>query len=96
MKSTTQNGLWKVEFGELGATLKALQDHGVTPGHLARPCQARLRQAGGGVHAPRRSQRLHFLSVAGLGFEPRLKASKASVLPLDDPAMLNIARRILN
>lgn len=36
MKSTTQSGLWKVEFGELGATLKALQDHGVTPDHLAR------------------------------------------------------------
>ena len=27
------------------------------------------------------------LSAAGLGVEPRLKASKASVLPLDDPAM---------
>lgn len=36
MKSTTQSGLWKVEFGELGATLKVLQDHGVTSGHLAR------------------------------------------------------------
>ena len=36
MKSTIQSGLWKVEFGELGATLKALQDHGVTPDHLAR------------------------------------------------------------
>ncbi|QQG45422.1 MAG: hypothetical protein HYW89_00595 [Candidatus Sungiibacteriota bacterium] len=36
MKSTTQSGLWKVEFGELGATLKVLQDHGVTPDHLAR------------------------------------------------------------
>ncbi len=38
MKSTTTNndGLWKLEFGELGATLKALQDQGVTPDHLAR------------------------------------------------------------
>lgn len=36
MTSTTQSGLWKVEFGELGATLKMLQDHGVTPDHLAR------------------------------------------------------------
>jgi hypothetical protein len=36
MKSTTNEGLWKVEFGELGATLKALQNHGVTPDHLAR------------------------------------------------------------
>lgn len=36
MKSTTQSGLWKVEFGELGATLKVLQDHGITPDHLAR------------------------------------------------------------
>ena len=36
MKSTTQSGLWKVEFGELGATLKVLQDHGVTHDHLAR------------------------------------------------------------
>jgi len=36
MKSTTQSDLWKVEFGELGATLKVLQDHGVTPDHLAR------------------------------------------------------------
>lgn len=36
MKSTTQSGLWTVEFGELGATLKVLQDYGVTPDHLAR------------------------------------------------------------
>lgn len=36
MKSTTNDGLWTVEFGELGATLKALQNHGVTPDHLAR------------------------------------------------------------
>ena len=29
------------------------------------------------------------LTVAGgLGFEPKLKASKASVLPLDDPPMI--------
>jgi hypothetical protein len=27
--------------------------------------------------------------VRGLGFEPRLKASKASVLPLDDPRMFS-------
>lgn len=36
MKSTTQSCLWTVEFGELGATLKVLQDNGVTPDHLAR------------------------------------------------------------
>jgi len=36
MKNTTQNGLWTVEFGELGATLKVLQDQGVTTEHLAR------------------------------------------------------------
>jgi len=37
MKSTTQpSGLWNITFGELGATLKALQDHGVTREHLAR------------------------------------------------------------
>ena len=36
MKSTTQGGLWTIGFGELGATLKALQDHGVTHDHLAR------------------------------------------------------------
>ncbi|MFA6272110.1 MAG: hypothetical protein WC693_03300 [Patescibacteria group bacterium] len=36
VKRTTKNGLWTVEFGQLGATLKALQDHGVTPEHLAR------------------------------------------------------------
>lgn len=35
MESTTP-GLWKSEFGELGATLKALQDRGVTLEHLAR------------------------------------------------------------
>lgn len=29
-------GLWTLTFGELGATLKALQDHGVTPQHLVR------------------------------------------------------------
>ncbi len=34
--STTQSGLWTVEFGELGATLKVLQDNGVAPDHLAR------------------------------------------------------------
>lgn len=26
------------------------------------------------------------MNAAGLGFEPRLTASKAAVLPLDDPA----------
>jgi hypothetical protein len=35
-RSTTQSGLWNITFGELGATLKALQDHGVTRKHLAR------------------------------------------------------------
>ncbi len=37
MKNTNQQaGLWKIGFGELGATLKALQDNGVTAEHLAR------------------------------------------------------------
>lgn len=36
MKNTTKGGLWKVEFDELGATLKALQDNGITLDHLAR------------------------------------------------------------
>lgn len=37
MKSTNLGeGLWKVGFGELGATLKALQDGGVTLEHMAR------------------------------------------------------------
>lgn len=43
MKGTTQSGLpvrqaglWTVGFGELGATLKVLQDNGVTSDHLAR------------------------------------------------------------
>lgn len=31
---TTKNGLWTIEFGELGATLKVLQDLGVTKDHL--------------------------------------------------------------
>jgi len=35
-KSQQQDGLWTVQFGELGATLKALQDNGVTVEHLAR------------------------------------------------------------
>ena len=36
-KSTNQNsGLWTASYGEIGATLKALQDHGVTLEHLAR------------------------------------------------------------
>jgi len=38
MRSTSQqqDGLWTIQFGELGATLKALQDNGVTVEHLAR------------------------------------------------------------
>lgn len=37
MKGTIRpDGLWTATFGEVGATLKALQDHGVTPEHLAR------------------------------------------------------------
>lgn len=35
-KSTNQkNGLWTASYGEIGATLKALQDNGVTLEHLA-------------------------------------------------------------
>ena len=34
--STNQGGLWKASYGEVGATLKALQDHGVSTEHLAR------------------------------------------------------------
>ncbi len=33
---TTREGLWTTSFGELGATLKALQDAGVTSEHLKR------------------------------------------------------------
>lgn len=36
MKGTTPSGLWTMEFGELGATLKSLQDNGVTLDHMAR------------------------------------------------------------
>jgi len=36
MKNTTQDGLWTATFGEVGATLKSLQDHGVTLEHLSR------------------------------------------------------------
>lgn len=36
MKSTNQGGLWTASFGEIGATMKSLQDHGVTLEHLAR------------------------------------------------------------
>ncbi len=36
MKSTTKSGLWTASYGEIGATLKVLQDHGVTVEHLAR------------------------------------------------------------
>lgn len=36
MKSTTQSGLWTASFGEVGATLKSLQDNGVSLDHLAR------------------------------------------------------------
>lgn len=34
--STNPSGLWTIEYGELGATLKSLQDQGVTIDHLAR------------------------------------------------------------
>src|SRR3989344_7372030 len=34
--STNQGGLWKASYGEVGATLKALQDHGGSTEHLAR------------------------------------------------------------
>ncbi len=30
-------------------------------------------------------RRVHILLAGGLGFEPRLEASEATVLPLDDP-----------
>ena len=36
MKSTTQSGLWTANYGEVGATLKSLQDNGVTLDHMAR------------------------------------------------------------
>src|SRR3989344_2649403 len=36
MKSTTQSGLWTASYGEIGASLKSLQDNGVTLDHLAR------------------------------------------------------------
>lgn len=36
MKSTTQSGLWTASYGEVGATLKSLQDNGVTLDHMAR------------------------------------------------------------
>jgi hypothetical protein len=36
MSTTQQGGLWTIGFGELGATLKVLQDHNVTLDHLAR------------------------------------------------------------
>lgn len=32
----TKSGLWTAGFGEVGATLSALEKHGVTPDHLAR------------------------------------------------------------
>ncbi len=34
--STTQSGLWTLTYGEVGATLKSLQDNGITQEHLAR------------------------------------------------------------
>lgn len=38
-KSTNpKNGLWTASYGKIGATLKALQDYGVTLEHLARIC----------------------------------------------------------
>lgn len=36
MENTTKNGLWTASYGEIGATLKVLQDNGVTVEHLAR------------------------------------------------------------
>jgi len=36
MRSTSQSGLWTASYGEVGATLKALEDQGVTKEHLAR------------------------------------------------------------
>jgi len=35
-RSTNLGGLWTASFGAIGATLKALEDHGVTLEHLAR------------------------------------------------------------
>ncbi len=34
--NTTQSGLWTLTYGEVGATLKSLQDYGIMPEHLAR------------------------------------------------------------
>lgn len=36
MKDTNLKGLWTMTFGEIGASLKVLQDHGITPEHWAR------------------------------------------------------------
>lgn len=36
MKSTNSGGLWTASYGEIGATLKVLQDHGVTREHFDR------------------------------------------------------------
>jgi len=36
MKNTSQDGLWTASYGEIGATLKALEDQGITKEHLAR------------------------------------------------------------
>ncbi|HBV32905.1 TPA: hypothetical protein DEB72_00005, partial [Patescibacteria group bacterium] len=36
MKSTNPSGLWTAGYGEVGATLKSLEDNGVTIEHLAR------------------------------------------------------------
>lgn len=36
MKSTSQSGLWTAGYGEVGASLSALEKHGVTTYHLAR------------------------------------------------------------
>jgi hypothetical protein len=35
-RSTNLGGLWTASYGEIGATLKALEDHGITTEHLAR------------------------------------------------------------
>ena len=36
MKDTNPSGLWTASYGEIGATLKVLQDQGITVEHLAR------------------------------------------------------------
>ena len=59
-------------------------------------CGSILPQFGCGIpiRAPSPSLQTHFirLKLAGLGLEPRSTASKAAVLPLDDPATLSEQR----